>query len=143
MLLEWKSRFIAVNEIFVLLQRICRARKVSRTACLRELIQGALFYYRYLFNQYEELETDELCIPRSEMVLLQNLRQNLGPNSNRTTLHAGVIGRGLRMDLVQNSKLSCTNEQQRLFIKSLDVCCNDLVKYFIYFINNISSLYCK
>uniref|UniRef100_A0A1A9Z490 Integrator complex subunit 5 C-terminal domain-containing protein n=1 Tax=Glossina pallidipes TaxID=7398 RepID=A0A1A9Z490_GLOPL len=113
------QRSAAVNRVYVLLQRQCRARKACRTACLRELIEGALFYYGYLFGQFEEPLMDELQIPETEMVLLQNQRQSLGPNANRTVLHAGVIGRGLRPENMCTGE-TCPSEMQNLFIKALD-----------------------
>uniref|UniRef100_A0A1B0BJZ1 Integrator complex subunit 5 C-terminal domain-containing protein n=1 Tax=Glossina palpalis gambiensis TaxID=67801 RepID=A0A1B0BJZ1_9MUSC len=119
------QRSAAVNRVYVLFQRQCRARKACRTACLRELIEGALFYYGYLFGQFEEPLMDELQIPETEMVLLQNQRQSLGPNANRTVLHAGVIGRGLRPDNMCTGE-TCPSEMQNLFIKALDVCCSDV-----------------
>lgn len=93
---------------------------------MRELIEGSLFYYGYLFGQYEEPVLDELQIPEHEMVLLQNQKQSLGPNANRSILHAGVIGRGLRPENMLIGK-GCPVEMQTLFLKALGVCCNDYV----------------
>ena len=108
------------------MQRQCRARKASRSACLRELIEGSLFYYGYLFGQYEEPILDELQIPENEMVLFQNQKQSLGPNANRSILHAGVIGRGLRPENMSFTD-RCPPEMQSLFLKALDICCSDYV----------------
>ncbi|XP_037828005.1 integrator complex subunit 5 [Lucilia sericata] len=118
------KRAEAVNRSYELFQRQCRARKSSRSACLRELIEGSLFYYGYLFGQYEEPAFDELQIPDHEMVLLQNQKQSLGPNANRSILHAGVIGRGLRPENIFIGE-ACPPEIQTLFLKALDVCCSD------------------
>lgn len=93
---------------------------------MRELLEGALFYYGYIFGQYEEPLIDELQIPASEMVLLQNQCQNQGSNANRTVLHAGVIGRGLRLESYLVEK-GCPSDMQTLFVKALDACCSDLV----------------
>ncbi|KAM7364141.1 integrator complex subunit 5 omd isoform 1-T6 [Cochliomyia hominivorax] len=119
-----QQRTESVNRSYELFQRQCRARKFSRSACLRELIEGSLFYYGYLFGQYEEPVYDELKIPKHEMVLLQNQKQSLGPNANRSILHAGVIGRGLRPGNMIFGK-NCPAEMQTLFLKALDVCCSD------------------
>lgn len=120
------QRSAAVNRCYTLFQRQCRARKASRSACLRELIEGALFYYGYLFGQYEEPLVDELIIPDQEMVLLQNQKQSLGPNANRSILHAGVIGRGLRPEITLMGE-RCPPEMQTLFLKALEMCCSDYV----------------
>lgn len=90
------------------------------------MIEGSLFYYGYLFGQYEEPVFDDLQIPEHEMVLLQNQKQSLGPNANRSILHAGVIGRGLRPENIQIGE-GCPHEVQTLFLKALDVCCSDYV----------------
>lgn len=127
--LEHSHRLEAVNRACEIFQRQCRARKIARSACLRELIEGSLFYYGYLFGQYEEPVFDELKIPEHEMVLLQNQKQSLGPNSNRSILHAGVIGRGLRQDNM-STVIHCPQEEQILFLKALDVCCWDYVRIF-------------
>ncbi|CAD6993473.1 integrator complex subunit 5 [Ceratitis capitata] len=117
------TRSAAVNRAYLLLARQCSARKAARTACIRELVEGALFYYGYLFGQYEEPEVDQLEIPEHEMVLLQNQRHTLGPNANRTVLHAGVIGRGLRPGLASNAQKEYPAEMQTLLLKALDACC--------------------
>lgn len=123
------QRTESVNRSYELFQRQCRARKASRSACLRELIEGSLFYYGYLFGQYEEPVLDELEIPENEMVLLQNQKQSLGPNANRSILHAGVIGRGLRPENMLLSE-GCPPEMQSMFLKALEVCCSDHVCLF-------------
>ncbi|XP_061390096.1 integrator complex subunit 5 [Musca vetustissima] len=118
------QRMVAINRAYNLLQRQCRARKSSRSACLRELIEGALFYYGYLFGQYEEPLVDELLIPENEMIIVQNQKQSYGPNSNRSILHAGVIGRGLRPENTLMGE-ACPPEMQKLFLKALEMCCSD------------------
>ncbi|XP_053946850.1 integrator complex subunit 5 [Anastrepha ludens] len=117
------SRSAAVNRAYLLLARQCSARKAARSACIRELVEGALFYYGYLFGQFEEPEVNQLEIPEHEMVLLQNQRHSLGPNANRTVLHAGVIGRGLRPDVTAKEQTGCPAETQTLLLKALDACC--------------------
>lgn len=112
------------------MRRQCSARKISRTACLRELIEGALFYYGYLFGQYDDPKVDVLAIPEHEMVLVQNQRHSLGPNANRTILHAGVIGRGLRPE-VALSEDGCNAEMQNMLMKALEACCADAVSFFL------------
>lgn len=109
------------------MQRQCSGRKAARTACLRELVEGAIFYYGYLFGQYEEPDIDALEIPEHEMIIVQNQRQSIGPNANRTVLHAGVIGRGLRPGLLAE-ECQYDAEMQNLFLKALDACCADMVK---------------
>ncbi|ALC45267.1 omd [Drosophila busckii] len=120
-------RAAAAQRAFTLLQRQCTARKIARTLCLRELIEGALFYHGHLLGQLEEYELDELEIPEHEMLILQNLHATAGTNSNRSVLHSGIIGRGLRPVLPINDR-SCDAEKQALYLKALYACCADLEK---------------
>ncbi|XP_030375850.1 integrator complex subunit 5 [Scaptodrosophila lebanonensis] len=121
------QRAAAAHRANTLLQRQCSARKIARTACLRELLEGALFYHGHLLGQLEEYELDELQIPEHELLILQNLHTSSGANSNRSVLHSGVIGRGLRPVLL-NRPQSCDAEKQSLYLKALHACCADLEK---------------
>ncbi|XP_017117415.1 integrator complex subunit 5 [Drosophila elegans] len=120
-------RAAASHRSFTLLQRQCSARKIARTVCLRELVEGALFYHGHLLGQLEEYELDELQIPEHELLILQNLHTSSGANSNRSVLHSGIIGRGLRPVLPTNDR-SCDAEKQALYLKALNACCADLEK---------------
>ncbi|XP_034115208.1 integrator complex subunit 5 [Drosophila albomicans] len=120
-------RAAAAHRAYALLQRQCTARKIARTVCLRELVESALFYHGHLLGQLEEYELDELKIPEHELLILQNLHTNSGTNSNRSVLHSGIIGRGLRPVLPTNER-SCDAEKQALYLKALNACCTDLDK---------------
>ncbi|EDW16726.1 integrator complex subunit 5 [Drosophila mojavensis] len=120
-------RAAAAHRAFALLQRQCTARKIARTVCLRELVEGALFYHGHLLGQIEEYELDELQIPEQELLIVQNLHTSSGTNSNRSVLHSGVIGRGLRPVLPVNNR-TCDAEKQTLYLKALNACCLDLEK---------------
>lgn len=118
----------AVNRAFDLLQRQCSARKSARSVCLRELVEGALFFYGFLFGTYEEPEVEDVDLPESEMLIYANQRQTIGPNANRTVLHAGVIGKGLRSENTQTKSVDPDPELQRLLLKAVDCCCSDWEK---------------
>ncbi|KAH8273120.1 hypothetical protein KR018_004843 [Drosophila ironensis] len=120
-------RAAAAHRAFALLQRQCSARKIARTVCLRELVEGALFYHGHLLGQLEEYDMDELEIPEHELLILQNLHTSSGTNSNRSVLHSGVIGRGLRPVLPTQNR-SCDAEKQFLYLKALNACCADVEK---------------
>ncbi|EDW24137.1 GL23969 [Drosophila persimilis] len=120
-------RAAAAHRSYALLQRQCSARKIARTVCLRELVEGALFYHGHLLGQLEEYKLDELEIPEHEMLILQNLHTSSGANSNRSVLHSGIIGRGLRPVLPTNDR-TCDAETQALYLKALNACCADLEK---------------
>ncbi|KAH8417992.1 hypothetical protein KR222_010192, partial [Zaprionus bogoriensis] len=120
-------RAAAAHRAFSLLQRQCSARKIARTVCLRELIESALFYHGHLLGQLEEYELDELKIPEHELLIVQNLHTSSGTNSNRSVLHSGIIGRGLRPVLPTNNR-SCDAEKQALYLKAINACCTDLDK---------------
>ncbi|EDV49193.1 integrator complex subunit 5 [Drosophila erecta] len=120
-------RAAASHRSYTLLQRQCSARKIARTVCLRELVEGALFYHGHLLGQLEEYELDELQIPEHEHLILQNLHTSSGANSNRSVLHSGIIGRGLRPVLPTNER-NCDAEKQALYLKALNACCADLEK---------------
>jgi len=89
-------------------------------------VESALFYHGHLLGQLEEYELDELKIPEQELLILQNLHTSSGTNSNRSVLHSGIIGRGLRPVLPTNNQ-SCDAEKQALYLKALNACCTDLV----------------
>ncbi|XP_030565757.1 integrator complex subunit 5 [Drosophila novamexicana] len=120
-------RAAAAHRAYALLQRQCSARKIARTVCLRELVESALFYHGHLLGQLEEYELDELKIPEHELLIVQNLHTSSGSNSNRSVLHSGVIGRGLRPVLPINNR-SCDAEKQALYLKALNACCMDMEK---------------
>ncbi|XP_068152334.1 integrator complex subunit 5 [Drosophila tropicalis] len=120
-------RTAAANRSNQLLQRQCSARKIARTVCLREIIEGALFYHGHLLGQLQEYELDELKIPEHELLIIQNLHTSSGTNSNRSVLHSGVIGRGLR-PMLSNTNRNCDAEKQALYLKALNACCEDLEK---------------
>lgn len=90
-------------------------------------MEGALFYHGHLLGQLEEYELDELQIPEHELLIVQNLHTSSGANSNRSVLHSGIIGRGLRPVLPNNNR-SCDAEKQALYLKALNACCADLEK---------------
>ncbi|XP_055848550.1 integrator complex subunit 5 [Episyrphus balteatus] len=121
-------RSTAVNRAFDLFQRQCSARKSARSVCLRELVEGALFFYGYLFGAYEDPEVDEPDMPENEMLIYANQKQSVGPNANRTVLHAGVIGKGLRSESNQAKTFEPDPEIQRLLLKAIDCCCSDWEK---------------
>ncbi|XP_037956882.1 integrator complex subunit 5 [Teleopsis dalmanni] len=116
------KRLFGIKRCCQLLQRLCKGRNAARTACVRELIEGALLHYGYLFGQIDELKiVDELKVPENEFVFNQNTRFNHGPVSNRTALHAGVIGHGLRTNNNKTNETYCPGTEV-LFLKALNSC---------------------
>ncbi|XP_055905945.1 integrator complex subunit 5 [Eupeodes corollae] len=121
-------RSTAINRALDLFQRQCSARKSARSVCLRELVEGALYFYGYLFGAYQEPEVDDSILPENEMLFYSNQKQSVGPNANRTVLHAGVIGKGLRSENTQGRASEPDPEMQRLLLKAIDCCCCDWEK---------------
>lgn len=121
-------RSTSVNRAFDLFQRQCSARKSARSVCLRELVEGALFFYGYLFGAYEERQVDDSELPENEMLVYANQKQTVGPNANRTVLHAGVIGKGLRSENTLAKPREPDAELQRLLLRAIDCCCSDWEK---------------
>lgn len=115
-------RLTAMNNTYSILSRI-RKQRTARSTALKDLLEGSLYIYGNLFgaendDQLDTNKTDELLI---------TLNQRLGvvSNTNRSILHAGVIGRGIRT-VTKQAKLPET-EIQNMLLKAITACCKDEV----------------
>lgn len=67
-------------------------------------------------------------ISDNEKLITLNQKQGLGPNANRSVLHAGVIGKGSKTERGLESLIVDPDpELQSLLLKAIDCCCQDKV----------------
>lgn len=113
-------RLIGSNRCYSLLSRQCTIRKAARTSALRDLLEGALYMYANLFGV--EIENDAFSLEKKDDQLI-SLNQRLGvvSSTNRSILHAGIIGQGIR---IPASEIKCPKREiQSMFIKAIAACC--------------------
>ncbi|XP_055383717.1 integrator complex subunit 5 [Condylostylus longicornis] len=117
-------RSSGIKQALMLFQRQCSARKAARAACLRELIVGALYSYSHLFGGLQDfIEDEELKIDESEKLITLNRKHGHGTTANRSTLHAGLIGNGLKAENGEYIADNPNSEFQTCYLKALDACC--------------------
>uniref|UniRef100_A0A1B0CEH9 Putative integrator complex subunit 5-like protein n=1 Tax=Lutzomyia longipalpis TaxID=7200 RepID=A0A1B0CEH9_LUTLO len=103
------ARCRAMNKCFSLLTKQCSCRKAARTAALRDLLDGALFTYRNLFGAHPNPP------PKT------NVR--FSAIASRISLHAGVIGNGLKTETRATGYPQ--SEIQKLLLDAIMACCQD------------------
>lgn len=114
-----------------MLSRQCTARKSSRMVALRELLEGALYMYSNLFGVHSEHDNELLAKKRKDKMLLkQNQAQNNTPNNIRSILHAGLIGRGLKVPTMESSIPE--PDVRDLFLKAITACCKQEVNHTLF-----------
>ncbi|KAL5283008.1 INTS5 family protein [Megaselia abdita] len=122
------SRSDSVEKSLSLLKYQCNNNKICRQSCLRDLLEKGIFNYGYLFGCYEDLDIVETGINKNESLLRQN-RKQIGLNSHRSVLHAGLIGEGLRKRTWnQCVGMEPDDEIQNLYLKAITLCCMDIEK---------------
>uniref|UniRef100_A0A1B0DPW1 Integrator complex subunit 5 C-terminal domain-containing protein n=1 Tax=Phlebotomus papatasi TaxID=29031 RepID=A0A1B0DPW1_PHLPP len=114
-------RLKAMNRCFNLLTRQCSCRKAARTAALRDLLDGALFSYRNLFGAYTYPQQNETA--RDECLMILNQKQTFSAITSRISLHAGIIGNGLKAEV--KSPDQPQSQIQKLLLDAIMACCQD------------------
>lgn len=125
---DMNLRKIAIDRAYSLLARQCSERKYSRAAALRELLEGALYSYGNLFGIHLDIDSEKSVQPkhREERLLIKlNQIQNNTPNNIRSFLHAGVIGKGLKLPSKEAS--SPDSDIRNMLLKAISVCCKNEV----------------
>lgn len=117
-----------MNRSLSLLSRQCSARKYTRIAALRELLDGALYLYGNLFGAHNEIDSlvdvkSKNSIETSLMKLNQS--QNNAPSTVRSILHAGIIGSGLKTPAKEPS--DPVPEARDMLLKAITACCRNKV----------------
>lgn len=121
------SRSDSVEKALSLLKYQCNNNKICRQSCLRALLEKGIFTYGYLFGCYEDSESVETGIKKNETLLQQN-RKQIGLNSHRSVLHAGVIGEGLRKRKAEQLGMEPNEEIVNFYLKAITICCIDAEK---------------
>lgn len=117
------KKSIALNCAFSLLSKQCCARKSSRAAAIRDLLEKALFYYGNFFGSQLESEITEK--EKDEISLMKmNQKQGHSSNASRTSvLHSGVIGFGPKTP--SRDALGPTDTVKNHFLNAIVACCQD------------------
>uniref|UniRef100_T1GJ15 Integrator complex subunit 5 C-terminal domain-containing protein n=1 Tax=Megaselia scalaris TaxID=36166 RepID=T1GJ15_MEGSC len=110
-----------------LLKYLCNKSKMYRQSCQRNLLEKGIFTYGYLFGCYDESDSMDFGTKQEESLLEQN-RKQIGANTHRSVLHAGVIGDGLKKRPLDSFGMQPNNELQNLFLKAITSCCIDIEK---------------
>lgn len=110
-----------------LLKYLCNKSKMYRQSCQRNLLEKGIFTYGYLFGCYDEPDSMDFGTKQEESLLEQN-RKQIGANTHRSVLHAGVIGDGLKKRPLDSFGMQPNNELQNLFLKAITSCCIDIEK---------------
>lgn len=117
-------RLVSVDRAIVLLERICSSRRYARSAALRELLEGALFSFGNLFGMQNEIEFDACIKPKKsteQLLIKANQMHNNTPNNIRSTLHAGVIGHGLKIPAKEAAEPDA--DTRNFFLRAIMACC--------------------
>lgn len=127
-------RRTSVERAFELLTRLCSARKYARVAALRELLEGALFTYGNLFGVPTETGSDD-CVSmkkqNGQLLIKMNQMQHNTPNNIRSILHAGLIGKGLKVPTMDAA--APQPYVRDLFLGAINACCKCDVRNFCQF----------
>ncbi|CAD7083690.1 unnamed protein product [Hermetia illucens] len=120
-------RLTSIDTALTLLRRQCtNSGKAARTICLQDLVEGALFTYSKLFGGIvddDSNEDDEVGISENEKLIVLNQKQDAGPMANRSVLHAGLIGKGLKSEPTDPVIEKPDAELQAHLLKAIDACC--------------------
>lgn len=125
-------RQIAVERVYSLLTRQCLSRKYSKVAALRELLEGALYFYGNLFGVHLDIDFDKSVQNKKRddrLLIKQNQSQNNTPNNIRSFLHAGIIGQGLKFPTKE--AISPDADVRNMLIKAFMACCKQDVSIFL------------
>lgn len=117
-------RRTSVERAFELLTRLCSARKYARVAALRELLEGALFTYGNLFGVPTETGSDDCVFMKKQngqLLIKMNQMQHNTPNNIRSILHAGLIGKGLKVPTMDAA--APQPYVRDLFLGAINACC--------------------
>lgn len=119
---DLRQRAVSNTRLMTILRVVCSSRKGVKVAAIRDLIEGALVVYRPLFGgpPFDEV-TD--APPALESMMRLNQNQDVISGTNRSYLHAGLIGQGVRTLRIRPEQLS--PDIQQLFLDAISACCYD------------------
>lgn len=110
-------RIQCTDRILSLLKRFCSGKKAARTCALRELIEEAVYSHRNLFGAFNE-DSD---LSNNDSLLTLNQNQDVISGTNRSVLHAGLIGHGLKS--AEKPAETPSKEIQKMFMDAISACC--------------------
>lgn len=126
-------RQIATDRVYSLLTRQCMGRRYSRVTALRELLEGALYSYGNLFGVHLDIDFDKSVQSKrrdARLLLKMNQTQNNTLNNIRSSLHAGIIGQGLKFPTKEAS--SPDADIRNMLLRAIIACCKQEVNGFCY-----------
>lgn len=124
-------RQIAIERVYSLLARQCSGRKHSRVTALRELLEGALYSYGNLFGVHLDFDFDKSVQSKrrdDRLLLKMNQTQNNTLNNIRSSLHAGIIGQGLKFPTKEASAPDA--DIRNMLLRAIIACCKQEVRFF-------------
>lgn len=128
-------RQIAIERVNFLLMRQCSGRKYSRITALRELLEGALYSYGNLFGVHLDIDFDISVQSKrrdDRLLLKMNQTQNNTLNNIRSSLHAGIIGQGLKFPTKEASPPDA--DIRNMLLRAIIACCKHEVSGFFTFL---------
>lgn len=119
---DGQQKCVTVSRLMNVLRVVCASRKGVKVAAIRDLLEGALCVHRPLFGG-PPFDNVLDTAPALESMMRLNQNQDVISGTNRSYLHAGLIGQGVRAATEQPSELS--TEVQKLFLDAISACCYD------------------
>lgn len=118
-----QQKCVTVNHLLSVLKGVSSSRKGIRTAAIRELIEGALIVYRPLFGGPPFAKTVDGIAPALDSMMRLNQEQDVISGTNRSYLHAGLIGQGVRA--TDSGAEDLSPEMKEHFLDAISACCYD------------------
>lgn len=121
-----QQKRVSMDRIMAILTGVCASRKGIRSAAIRDLLEGALVVHRPLFGgpPFQTTPTDGTpAAPSLDSMMRLNQNQDVISGTNRSYLHAGLIGQGVRAAGLGPDDLS--PEIKQYFLDAISACCYD------------------
>lgn len=115
---------LTISRLITLLKCVSSSRKGIRAAAIRDLLEGALIIHRELFGGPPFENAQPVTNPGiSESMMRLNQNQDVISGTNRSYLHAGLIGQGVRV--VGETANELAAERKQNFLDAISACCYD------------------
>lgn len=120
------TRAMITDRCYSLLSKQCNERKGIRSSALRDLLEGALFFYPNLFGAPLHIaEKSHIYHKKDESLLKLNQKQGISLNVSRSSiLHSGVIGCGVPKVSQPWIPDGLNNDIKNLYLKAIVACCS-------------------
>lgn len=117
------QKYVTIHYLLNVLRGVSASRKGIRTAAIRDLLEGALIVYRPLFGGPPFSAVFDGSAPPLNSMMRLNQNQDVISGTNRSYLHAGLIGQGVRASATGADDL-CSELKQH-FLDAISACCYD------------------